>query len=167
VAWQGIANLRALDNSLADGAALDSLSSELSSLRDLLLGSHSVNLLTVSDSQSLDVAADALASATGALVSGNDTSVWTPGAKQEQANQIWVANTQVNFCAKAFPTVSSGHPDAPALTVLGAYLRNGSYTAPYVEQGGAYGVVRAMMPTLGVPILLISRSAQHRYVGGL
>ena len=72
-----------------------------------------------------------------------------PGDKQDQTNQIWVANTQVNFCAKAFPTVSSGHPDAPALTVLGAYLRNGFLHRAIREQGGAYGVVRAMMPTSG------------------
>ena len=98
-----------------------------------------MNLLTVSDSQSRDAAAAALVNATGALVSGSDTSVWTPGAKQEQTNQIWVANTQVNFCAKAFPTVSSGHPDAPALTVLGAYLRNGFLHRAIREQGGAYG----------------------------
>ena len=135
----GIANLRALDNSLADGSALDSLSAELSSLRDILLASPSVNLLTVSDSQSLDAAADALVSATAALASGSATSVWTPGAKQAQTNQIWVANTQVNFCAKAFPTVASGHPDAPALTVLGAYLRNGFLHRAIREQGGAYG----------------------------
>ena len=135
----GIANLRALDNSLADESALDSLSAELSSLRDLLLASPSMNLLTVSDPQSLDQAAGALVSAADSLSSGTDTSVWTPGEQQEQTNQIWVANTQVNFCAKAFPTVSSGHPDAPALTVLGAYLRNGFLHRAIREQGGAYG----------------------------
>lgn len=135
----GIASLRALDNGLADAAALDELSGELLDLRDRLIASPSASLLTVSDSQSLEEAAGALAGATGSLTRHNEASVWTPGKKLEQVDQIWAANTQVNFCAKAFPTVSSGHPDAPALTVLGAYLRNGFLHRAIREQGGAYG----------------------------
>jgi Zn-dependent M16 (insulinase) family peptidase len=103
------------------------------------LSSPSVNLLTVSDSQSLDQAAQALIGAVAPLANSDRTSTWTPGEKQASTNQIWVANTQVNFCAKAYPTVSSGHPDAPALTVLGAYLRNGFLHRAIREQGGAYG----------------------------
>ena len=52
---------------------------------------------------------------------------------------MWVTNTQVNFCAKAYPTVPSGHPDAPALSVLAAFLRNGFLHRTIREQGGAYG----------------------------
>jgi hypothetical protein len=33
--------------------------------------------------------------------------------------QGWVINTQINFCAQAYPTVPPNHPDAPALLVLG------------------------------------------------
>ena len=135
----GIASLRALDNDLADASNLGNLSEELSSLRDYLIHAPSINLLTVSDSQSLDQATQALANATSTLTADAVASVWTPGDAQAQANQIWVANTQVNFCAKAFPTVSSGHPDAPTLTVLGAYLRNGFLHRAIREQGGAYG----------------------------
>ena len=45
----------------------------------------------------------------------------------------------MNFCAKAYPTVHSGHADAPILTVLGEYLRNGFLHRVIREQGGAYG----------------------------
>ena len=135
----GIASLRSLDNALSDSAALRDLSTELAELRDHLLSSPSVNLLTVSDSQSLDQAAQALIGAVAPLANSDRTSTWTPGEKQASTNQVWVANTQVNFCAKAYPTVSSGHPDAPALTVLGAYLRNGFLHRAIREQGGAYG----------------------------
>ncbi len=48
-------------------------------------------------------------------------------------------NTQVNFCAKAYPTVAPNHPDAPALHVLGDFLRNGYLHRAIREQGGAYG----------------------------
>jgi Zn-dependent M16 (insulinase) family peptidase len=58
---------------------------------------------------------------------------------REQVKQAWLTNTQVNFCAKAFPTVPSDHPDAAALLVLGSFLRNGYLHRAIREQGGAYG----------------------------
>src|SRR5690606_15351164 len=57
----------------------------------------------------------------------------------EQVKQMWLCNTQVNFCAKAFPAVDIEHEDAPALTVLGGFLRNGCLHKLIREQGGAYG----------------------------
>jgi Zn-dependent M16 (insulinase) family peptidase len=53
--------------------------------------------------------------------------------------QAWIVNTQVNFCAKVFPTVTVAHPDAAALTVAGEILRNGYLHRAVREQGGAYG----------------------------
>jgi presequence protease len=58
---------------------------------------------------------------------------------REQRKQMWVANTQVNFCAKAYPTVTMEHPDAAALSVLGGFMRNGYLHTAVREQGGAYG----------------------------
>lgn len=71
----------------------------------------------------------------------------SPSADQEftgevlpaDAAQVWVANTQVSFCAKVFRTVPVGHPDAAALTVLGELLRNGYLHRAVREKGGAYG----------------------------
>lgn len=57
----------------------------------------------------------------------------------EQVKQMWLCNTQVNFCAKAYPAVDIEHEDAPALTVLGGFLRNGCLHKLIREQGGAYG----------------------------
>ncbi|MFT6968042.1 MAG: Zn-dependent M16 (insulinase) family peptidase [Cellvibrionaceae bacterium] len=54
-------------------------------------------------------------------------------------NQAWVANSQVHFCAKAYPTVAMGHTDAAALSVLGGVLGNGYLHRTIREQGGAYG----------------------------
>ena len=51
----------------------------------------------------------------------------------------WITGAQVCYCAEAFPTVDSFHPDAPALTVLGAVLRNGYLHSAIREKGGAYG----------------------------
>ncbi len=60
-------------------------------------------------------------------------------AIREPRRQFWAANSQVNFCASAYPTVASGHPDAAALSVLAVYLRNGILHRSIREQGGAYG----------------------------
>jgi Zn-dependent M16 (insulinase) family peptidase len=59
--------------------------------------------------------------------------------KHQQTRQMWVANTQVNFCAKAYPTVPMEHADAAALAVLGGFLRNGYLHTSIRERGGAYG----------------------------
>ena len=76
-------------------------------------------------------------------------SVWQPASPDFRAfeldklkkivKQMWVTNTQVNFCARAYPTVPMEHPDAAALTVLGGFLRNGFLHTSIREQGGAYG----------------------------
>ena len=58
---------------------------------------------------------------------------------RERSNEFWVANTQVNFCARAYPSVPVRHPDAAPLTVLGGFLRNGFLHRAIREQGGAYG----------------------------
>lgn len=77
--------------------------------------------------------------------------IWTPETsdvsfkpfsldeKHQQVKQMWVANTQVNFCAKAFPTVPMDHEDAVALSVLAGFLRNGYLHTAVREKGGAYG----------------------------
>ena len=51
----------------------------------------------------------------------------------------WLTNSQVNFCAKAYPTVPMTHPDAAPLVILGNVLRNGYLHRAIREQGGAYG----------------------------
>jgi Zn-dependent M16 (insulinase) family peptidase len=56
-----------------------------------------------------------------------------------RVKQAWVTSTQVNFCAKSYPTVATEHADAAALTVLGGFLRNGFLHRAIREQGGAYG----------------------------
>jgi Zn-dependent M16 (insulinase) family peptidase len=115
------------------------LSEELTALRTHLLTASSLNLLTVSDSQNCEASTDQLRSAAHGLTSAGNLQPWSLSESVAGTNQIWAANTQVNFCARAYPTVSSGHPDAPILSVLAAYLRNGFLHRSIREQGGAYG----------------------------
>ncbi len=70
--------------------------------------------------------------------SSSNNSFNLPPIKQ-QTKQMWIANTQVNFCASAYPTVPMEHEDAAALSVLGGFMRNGYLHTAIREQGGAYG----------------------------
>ena len=58
---------------------------------------------------------------------------------RESVNEAWSTATQVNFCAKAYPTVATSHKDNATLHVLAGYLRNGFLHRAIREQGGAYG----------------------------
>ncbi|NVK37173.1 MAG: insulinase family protein [Gammaproteobacteria bacterium] len=70
--------------------------------------------------------------------------------ESKKINEAWVAPTQTNFCAKAYPTVNADHDDAPALSVLGVFLRNGFLHTAIREQGGAYGGGASQDSAIGV-----------------
>lgn len=54
-------------------------------------------------------------------------------------DEAWLIQTNVQFCAAAYPAVEVSHPDAAALMVLAGYLRNGYLHSAIREKGGAYG----------------------------
>lgn len=55
------------------------------------------------------------------------------------ADEAWLIQANVQFCASAYPAVEVSHPDAAPLMVLAAYLRNGFLHSAIREKGGAYG----------------------------
>ena len=75
----------------------------------------------------------------GPKLSSGSRNKFSLPAIRETVSEAWTASTQVNFCAKAFPTVPSTHPDNATLHVLAGYLRNGFLHRAIREQGGAYG----------------------------
>lgn len=56
-----------------------------------------------------------------------------------EGDEAWLVQTNVQFCASAYPAVESSHPDAAPLMVLAGYLRNGFLHSALREKGGAYG----------------------------
>ena len=136
---EGIKRLRELDDRLPHEGEIEKMGASLTALRDHLLSTPAINLLSVADPSHIDEAVQALSAVSERLSATRSTGAWSLTERNAAHNQIWAANTQVNFCAKAYPTVPSGHPDAPALSVLGAYLRNGFLHRSIREQGGAYG----------------------------
>lgn len=138
--WDGLAGLKqlkALDDTLDHPDALAAFAQRLERLRDRLQAAPR-QLLVVSEAERQEAIAEALA-----VHWQNGASFATPFTLNPPAASPtrlgFSVNTQVNFCAKAYPTVAPNHPDAPALHVLGDFLRNGYLHRAIREQGGAYG----------------------------
>jgi len=93
----------------------------------------------VSEAEARAGLADALASCWRDFPTPPAATGYRPTALDEATHRGWYTSTQVNFCARTFATVAPAHADAPALQVLGDYLRNGFLHRAIREQGGAYG----------------------------
>lgn len=135
---EGIAALKELDAALDDEQALRDFAQSLATIHQLIVQAPRQFLL-VGEQEHLDTYRDDLQQRWNThAISTNFTAFSLPPVN-EQIREAWITNTQVNFCAKAYPTVPSEHPDAAALTVLGGFLRNGFLHRAIREQGGAYG----------------------------
>jgi len=133
----GIASIKRLDDSLKDETALAAFAESLQNIHEQQLRAPFQVLAIAEAHQLAGVEADirgvwqkSAARQTGAL---------TLEPVRESRAEFWVANTAVNFCARAYPTVPVGHKDAAPLIVLGGFLRNGFLHRTIREQGGAYG----------------------------
>jgi Zn-dependent M16 (insulinase) family peptidase len=133
----GIRHLKQLAKDIEDSKALASLADELSAIHQKMLASSRELLIIAEDHHLEDLCAE-LAPIWQDFNTSGSKGFELPALRTTNKS-FWVASSQVNFCAKAYPTVPSGHPDAPVLTVLAVYLRNGFLHRAIREQGGAYG----------------------------
>ncbi|BBN59550.1 insulinase family protein [Hydrogenovibrio marinus] len=136
--FEGIKAIKALHKSVEEGAGLEKMIGHFESIRSKLM-SASKQALLVSDETVLDEAYSTMQSSWDGLMHNASTSAFQLTASHQKIKQAWITSTQVNFCAKAYPAVTSAHPDAPKLSVLGACLRNGFLHSAVREKGGAYG----------------------------
>jgi Zn-dependent M16 (insulinase) family peptidase len=134
----GIAELKSIDNQLDDKNNLIRFAQSLADIHQLMLNAP-LQFLIVGEEEHLDAYRASLASLWPAKAAADNFVSFAIPQVKEQIKQAWLTNTQVNFCAKAYPTVPADHPDAAALTVLGGFLRNGYLHRAIREQGGAYG----------------------------
>ncbi len=134
----GILAVKALDKSLQEQAQRQHVAEQLGALHQQLLAGDSQLLMIAEDEQLAELERSAAELWKG-FAPGAGAAALALEPVRTTARQLWVANTQVNFCAKAYPTVAGAHPDAPALAVLGGFLRNGYLHRAIREQGGAYG----------------------------
>ncbi|MDX9875099.1 MAG: insulinase family protein, partial [Spongiibacteraceae bacterium] len=114
----GLQRIRALDDQLEEAAARADYAERLARLHQRVCGGAR-QLLLVADHEELPALRDIISRTweTTTLPTGTDRLDSEPVRFSVQ--QIWQTNTQVNFCARAYPTVPVDHPVAAPLTVLG------------------------------------------------
>lgn len=133
----GIRHLKQLDDTLNDEAAISQLAEKMMQLHGILQSCPSQFLLIGEEDSLIELQKDCT-ELWPTPDSSKHSSFFLP-EKRETVKELWTTSTSVNFCAKAYPTVSAAHPDAAALAVLGGFLRNGFLHRVIREQGGAYG----------------------------
>ncbi|HTT09099.1 MAG TPA: insulinase family protein [Gammaproteobacteria bacterium] len=139
--WDGpvsIQFLKTLDDSLQDTDALKKFAGRMAYVHSLLLA-QPCRLLLVSQAEHQDEVTNSLRTTWGGHTVGAAPSVFTHSAVPRRVHEAWVTNTQVNFCARAYPAAPADHPDAPVFSVLGKFLHHGYLHRAIREQGGAYG----------------------------
>ena len=134
----GIKQLKELRNKLKDPKTCSALLDKFQLLHRIFLSSNMQILAIGERSQKENILADF-----NDLWVSNDHSsqlakISLPSIR-ETVREAWTTTTQVNFSAKAYPTVASNHKDNATLHVLAGYLRNGFLHRAIREQGGAYG----------------------------
>jgi presequence protease len=134
---EAIRGARSLDRSLDDDKELAAFCDRLAGLHSRIRQQNRQFLLIAEDEQLQPMLDDVKQHWSGQPEGQSEQ--WHLEQAPYQVNQAWLTSTQVNFCARAFPTVAVDHPDAAALTVLGGFLRNGYLHRAIREKGGAYG----------------------------
>ncbi|MDG2019117.1 MAG: insulinase family protein [Porticoccaceae bacterium] len=135
----GLALLKKLNRAISSNTALEQLAEQLKTIHQLVLNQPRQFLL-VSEKQHLGQFGATMATALASEKNKPHTeNIIDYDPQLTAVHHCWTAASQVSFCAKAFPTVPSSHPDSAALTLLGGVLRNGFLHRTIREQGGAYG----------------------------
>lgn len=136
--FAGIQTIKSLYDELSGDIELEKLSNQFQSIQRKLMDSVKQSLV-ISDEEGLPGAIESLSDWQSIMTDASNVDRLKLSASHEKIHQAWVTSTQVNFCAKSYPAVASGHEDAPKLSVLGACLRNGFLHSQVREKGGAYG----------------------------
>ena len=135
---QGIRSIKKLDDSLESQVQLNTLLDDLAALHAKVKAGKR-QFLVVAEPEVAEAMSTHIGNLHAAHQPSAELSDFSLEPVREGVKEAWLTSTQVNFCAKAYPTVSIGHADAPALSVLGGFLRNGYLHRAIREQGGAYG----------------------------
>jgi Zn-dependent M16 (insulinase) family peptidase len=139
--WSGLAGikaLKALDDSLDDEGTLKGFAAKLARIRDAFIDAPR-QLLLIGEEADRTPISQGIDTLWQSFAAASECERFAAPAAAGQLKQAWATSTQVNFCAKAYPTVAAEHADAPALMVLAAFLRNNFLHRAIREQGGAYG----------------------------
>ena len=132
----GIRSVCALDRQVAEPQQLQLLAEQLQTIHEMVCAAPA-QLLLVTDEEQL--AECAIGEAEQGLCRRDPLHSLQPSPLRASSRQLWWVDSQVNFCARAWPAVPLAHPDAPAFAVLAEFLRHGFLHRTIRESGGAYG----------------------------
>lgn len=140
--WEGPSNItfvQALDRSCQENrAAIDNLAQSFERIRTRIL-SAPWRVLVVGEREAAVTAVSQLQSVRDLPIAGGGFLPCNVRQPKPLLDCAWVTNTQVNFCARAYPAITEGHNDAAALSVLAKFLTDGYLHPAIREKGGAYG----------------------------
>jgi len=135
---EGIKQLKELRAQMAQKSSRGELLDKFKALHEQILAADKEFLVIAEPEHRAKLLAD-IDKVWGAPVGGKAASPLVLPPLRENLREAWSTTTAVNFCAKAYPTVASGHADNAALQVLAGFMRNGFLHRAIREQGGAYG----------------------------
>ena len=122
-----------------DNAAFDALMDELKLIHSMLLQAPKQFLLVCEEPQSDRLIEEIQTVWDKLAIEPHEAALTQVPVENNNADEAWLIQANVQFCAAAYPAVEVSHPDAAPLMVLAAYLRNGFLHSAIREKGGAYG----------------------------
>ncbi|WP_104513281.1 insulinase family protein [Acinetobacter indicus] len=122
-----------------DDAAFDALMDELKLIHSMLLQAPKQFLLVCEEPQSDRLIEEIQTVWDKLAIEPHEAALTQVPVENNNADEAWLIQANVQFCASAYPAVEVSHPDAAPLMVLAAYLRNGFLHSAIREKGGAYG----------------------------
>ncbi len=134
----GIKHLKNLRDQIQQVEKQQQLATELEAIHQHITGGEQ-RFLLVADEANLQALREDIADCWHDKPAGRSQPMLEFEPVRDPVCEAWTTATQVNFCAKAYPTVAAGHEDNPVLHVLAGFLRNGFLHTAIREQGGAYG----------------------------
>jgi Zn-dependent M16 (insulinase) family peptidase len=134
---EGIRMIKQLDDANAKPKQLTAFANNLAALHSKFVNAPRQYMLTA-ETDKLDALLQDF-SAVWNNAQDSATTDFNLAPMQQAVKQMWLTNTQVNFCSRAYATVPMTHEDSAALSVLGGFMRNGFLHTAVREKGGAYG----------------------------
>ena len=135
---EGIRRLKALKEKLSADDAVEEIFSQFASILDKLRNT-APQFLLIAEPELLEDKLAELQQCWREYPGLDDCQGLSLAPVRESVRQAWSTTTQVNFVARAYPTVPTDHADGPVLHVLAGFMRNGYLHRAIREQGGAYG----------------------------
>ncbi len=136
---EGIRQLKQLDDSLSDSTNLKQLCDRLAAIHQAIVHAPRQFLVVGESDYRSQLLSDIGNCWSQDGLNSADFQEIEFQPVDSRVTDMWVTSTQVNFCSKAYKVVGRNHEDAPALSVLAGFLRNGFLHSTIREQGGAYG----------------------------